>query len=52
MLGSLCQLVKVRGVVVGGVVLGGCQGNGAVVIDGGSEDGRFPGELLFEKLIG
>ena len=52
LLGSLSSQVKLWGVVVGGVALGNCQGNGAVVIEGGDEDGRFPGELLFEKHIG
>ena len=52
LLGGFCQLVRVWGVVVSGVALGSCQGNGAVVIDGGGEDGRFPGELLFEQQIG
>ena len=56
LLGSFCQLIKVWGAVVsavvGSVALGSCQGNGAVVIDGGGEDCRFPGELLLEKQIG
>ena len=32
LLGSLCQLLKVWDVVVSGIALGSCQGNGAVVM--------------------
>ena len=52
LLSSLGWLVKVWDAVVGGAALGSCQGNGVAVSDGGSEDGRFPRELLCERPMG